>query len=71
MSYYAALNAYYFLEQGCLAADKKKMNDYNNERFEWIEVRKPLDGLMVSTASRNTGIVHDKWVLYEYKYPQN
>ena len=35
----------------------------------WGEVRKPVDGSMISTATVNTKTVHDKWVLCEYKYP--
>ena len=69
MSYYAARNAHYYLEYGCLASDKEAMNNFDNERFEWVEERKQVDGSMISTATVHTKTVHDKWVLYEYKYP--
>ena len=45
------------------------MNAFENERFEWKDNRKQLTGKFTD-ARITTGIEHDKWVLYKYKYPK-
>ena len=59
----------YFLENGKNAADKKAMDEFEWERFRWIEMRDLFETRSTETMME-CQTSHYKWILYEYKYPR-